>query len=613
MSALPKVLVIDDDFGRVLRRTERGAEILENPDREAFCKRAGLQDVTGDISAEQITEPVAEAVFISGVNVQNARFEQDLAGTLAAIRRGWEVAPRWAMILLDLHFKTGQVKPDGMPAGRAGDRDPHRYFGLTILEYLQKDESLRGIPVIILSAMERERIEERFARGASDFVDKSTLTRKKLECLRETFGLLGDDRIVGHSVPLLKCLREARVRAMLGNDNILVLGETGTGKELLADYIHKQSRRPGDMVPLFTVGVPETLIDDRLFGHRRGAHDGAHVDMVGAAELANRGTLFIDEFGCIPASIQAKLLRLLDKNTREVQRLGDTRTTKLDLQIILATNEFEILESAKEEDWRSDLLFRVNKADPIVLPPLRERKEDIPLLVDHFLRKFEAQFVAEPRKVNGEALQRMIEHDWPDNVRGLERVIERAVYRWKGLRALVPEHLKLGSSKPRQAPVDESTNLKARQNKPEAAKHVTQTVSMDGVLNTLREFSPDLSDLDAWKGRLDELQYAYAILLSKLLKAALMAGRDFKGQIQHTPAMRLLAGRKIAEKGEASIAYSVIKNLLNHHPPALEEILSDSVLKEIFERACEKRSGKKAKNQAPAGDATLGGEPDKTS
>ena len=109
------------------------------------------------------------------------------------------------------------------------------------------------------------------------------------------------------------------------------------------------------------------------------------------------------------------------------------------------------------------------------------------------------------------------------------------------------------------------------------------------------------------------MQYAYAILLSKLLKAALMAGRDFKGQIQHTPAMRLLAGRKIAEKGEASIAYSVIKNLLNHHPPALEEILSDSVLKEIFERACEKRSGKKAKNQAPAGDATLGGEPDKTS
>ena len=613
MNILAKVLVIDDDFGRVLKRTKGGAESLENPDREAFCKRTVLQDVTGDIPAEQIAEPVAEAVFASGLTVRDGKYEQDVAGTLATVRAGWEQWPRWAMIFLDLHFKTGQVKPDGMPAGRAEDRDPHRYFGLTILEHLQKDESLRDIPVIILSAMERERIEERFARAASDFVDKSKLTRKRLEELRQTFGLLGDDIIAGRSVALLKCLREARLRAMHGNDNILVLGETGTGKELLADYIHRQSKRAGDMVPLFTVGVPETLVDDRLFGHRRGAFDGATTDIAGAAELGNHGTLFIDEFGCIPASIQAKLLRLIDKNIREIQRLGDTRSIRLDLQIILATNDFEILNSSKEEDWRSDLLFRVNVADPIVLPPLRERKDDIPLLVDHFLRKCEAQFNAEPRKVTGEALQRIIAHDWPDNVRGLERVIERAVYRWKGLRALVPEHLKLGSQKRTRTPASEPTHLKSKLIESEEMKSLTQTASMDSVLNALREFCPDLSNVDAWKGRLDELQDAYATLLSKLVKAALMARRDFKGEIQHTPAMRLLTGRKIAEKGEASIAYSVIKGLLNHHPPALQKILTDPVLKAIYDTACQKRSGKKSRRQAPNGGATSGEECDKTS
>ena len=459
MNVLPKVLVIDDDLGRVLKRPKGGPEILENRDREEFCVRAGLQDVTGDIPAEARNNAVAEAVFISGLSLHDGMFAQDVEGTLAAVRRGWEEWPRWAMILLDLHFKTGQVRPNGMPAGCPEDRDPHRYFGLTILEHLQKDESLRDIPVIILSAMEREYIEERFARGACDFVDKSKLTRRKrnpderqLDDLSQTFGLLGDDRIVGHSVALLKCLREARLRAMHGNDNILVLGETGTGKELLADYIHRQSRRSGNMVPLFTVGVPETLIDDALFGHIRHAFDGADTDRAGAAELANRGTLFVDEFECIPASIQAKLLRLLDKNIREIQRLGDTRTTKLDLQIVIATNEFDILESDNEEDWRSDLLYRIGVADPIVLPPLRERKEDIPLLAEHFLRKYEAQFGADPRKVTGDALQAITEHDWPDNVRGIERVIERAVYRFKTIHVLVPEHLKMGSRKRSQYP-----------------------------------------------------------------------------------------------------------------------------------------------------------------
>ncbi|RJP49277.1 MAG: sigma-54-dependent Fis family transcriptional regulator [Anaerolineaceae bacterium] len=597
MSALPRILIIDDDFGRITSQSKAGGKVRENPDREAFCVRAGIKDVTGDKPAETIDEPVAEAVFISGLCLENGQAEQDLEGTCSAIRRGWEKWPRWSLILLDLHFKTGSIKPDGIPAGREEDRDPNRYFGLTILERLRKDDSLRDIPVVILSAMEREKIEERFSKSASDFVDKSKITRAKLQELLSTFGLLADDEIIGHSVTLLKCLREARVRSRHGNDNILVLGESGTGKELIAKYIHKCSKRVGFFVPLFTQGVPETLIDDRLCGHEPGAYTGSRGRVEGTAERAGRGTLFIDEFGDVPASIQPKLLRLLDKNIREIERLGSTEARKLDLQVVLATNRFDLLSG---QDFRADLLARVNVADPVLLPPLRERAEDIRSLATHFLRKYEREFKAETRKVSDDAWHVLIEHDWPDNIRGLERVIERAVYKWKGLRALVPEHLNLALKRTAHTPNEPSQlRLPGRTaaQKPSEAQKKEQARTLDEIIEALRNYHPDMNDLDEWKGRLDDLQDAHATLLSKLVKVALLAKRDYTGQLQHTPAMRLLTGRKLAAKGESSIAYSAIKSLLSHHEPALQKILEDPLLKQIYNTACEKRSGKKAPNK----------------
>ena len=599
MSALPRVLVIDDDFGRVLKRSKGGVEILEIRIVRHFANEPSCKTSPETSPRNRLTNRLPKQCFllVSGCRMDN--WKQDIEGTLQAFRRGWEQWPRWAMILLDLHFKTGEVKPDGTPAGRAEDRNPHHYFGLTILEHLQKDASLRDIPVIILSAMERELSEKRFSKFASDFVHKSKITSLKLQELLLSSGLLPDDKIIGHSVALLKCLREARVRARHGNDNILVLGESGTGKELIAPYIHKHSKRIGEFVPLFTHGVPETLIDDRLCGHEQGAFFGARGKVPGAAERANRGTLFIDEFGDIPASIQLKLLRLLDKNTREIERLGSTEVRKLDLQVVLATNRLDLLDQG---DFRADLLSRVKVSDPVLLPPLRERAEDIRLLVGYFLTKYEKEFKAESREVSDEAWQALLEHDWPDNIRGLEDVIERAVYKWPGFQVLMPEHLSLkaklkGGSSGENAPVP-STKLRTSPSvRAASSADQQQAVPLDQIVSVLREYRPDMNDQDAWAGRLDELQEAYATLLSKLVKAALLAKRDYKGGIHHTPAMRLLKGDKLAAKGEASIAYSVIKNLLNHHPPALEKILADPMLAAIYQTACDKRSAKKSPNK----------------
>ncbi len=600
MSALPRVLVIDDDLGRPFKRSNGDAPVLENPDREAFCIRAGLQDVTGDIPAEKINEPVAEAVFLSGLRIDDGKAEQAVTETLAEIRRGWEKSPRWALILLDLHFKTGPLKSGGIPAGRPEDRDPQRYFGLTLLEAISKEAQLQGLPVVILSAMERERIEERFSKAASDFVDKSKINRDKLGELLLEHGLLADDRIIGVSVPMLTCLRDARSRARRGSDNILLLGESGSGKELVANYIHRQSpNASGPYITVFVSAIPDSLIEDELFGHEKGAFTDGKAARFGAAKLANGGTLFLDEFADISPAVQTKLLRLLDKNTREVRAIGSGKGEKIKLQVVMATNRIELLNG---DDFRADLLARVKVNEPICVPPLRERKEDIRPLALHFVQKFETEFKAQKRKISDSAWSALMDHDWPDNVRGLERVIEQAVYKGKGLRALMPEHLSITprvslpvvSGRRNRATKEENTPPSTGAS-PTAEAQQKSPPRLKDVIALLEACEVDANGTDEWAGKLDTLQESYGLLLAKLVKAALLKERNFKGEIQHTPAMRLLAGRRLAEKGEASIAYSAIKSLLSHHPPALAEILSDPILKQIYETACEKRSAKKPK------------------
>jgi CheY-like chemotaxis protein len=267
---LPKVLVIDDQFGRLIH------------DRRNLCLNFGLVDITGDDpSPEEVANPVAGAKFCSGQSIEGGNVINDTVMAVSAIQKGW---PRrdgkfWALVLLDIRFVSGKIADSAETEGRAGDMD----FGLRILDEIKKNYP--DLPVVMLSSRERgEVIEECRNRGAADFIQRigySSEVKSPRDVLVEKLfqhGLLPDirelkgekGRIIGNSLPILLTLRSAR-RAATGKRNILILGETGTGKELLAEYIHHMSPKAQGPLVVYHPGRAETLQEDELFGHVKGA------------------------------------------------------------------------------------------------------------------------------------------------------------------------------------------------------------------------------------------------------------------------------------------------------------------------------------------------------
>jgi transcriptional regulator with PAS, ATPase and Fis domain len=209
------------------------------------------------------------------------------------------------------------------------------------------------------------------------------------------------------------------------SSTVLITGETGTGKELAARAIHHNSaRRNNRFVALNCSAIPETLLEAELFGHVRGAFTGAVGTRQGRVEQAHKGTLFLDEVGTMSPALQSKLLRVLQE--REFERVGDSHTIKIDVRVIAATHS-DLAKMVADGSFREDLFYRFNVI-PVRLPPLRERREDVPLLVQHFLQKLGAEQVP-PRNatMSQEALRRLMAYDWPGNVRQLENVVERAL------------------------------------------------------------------------------------------------------------------------------------------------------------------------------------------
>ena len=283
---------------------------------------------------------------------------------------------------------------------------------------------------------------EAIKRGATDFVTKpfqfdellhaieSALEQRRLKSenaylrseLERRYSFTG---IVGRSRPM-RDLFQLLETVSRTSSTILVTGETGTGKELVARAIHHSSpRRNGPFVALNCSAIPETLLEAELFGHVRGAFTGAVGNRVGRFEQANKGTLLLDEVGTMGGPLQMKLLRALQE--REVERVGDSRPIKVDVRVIAATNS-DMAKMVAEGRFREDLFYRLNVI-PVRLPSLRDRREDIPLLVQHFLDRFCREFSPPrpPMTVSQQAMRRLMAYNWPGNVRQLENALERAV------------------------------------------------------------------------------------------------------------------------------------------------------------------------------------------
>jgi formate hydrogenlyase transcriptional activator len=231
------------------------------------------------------------------------------------------------------------------------------------------------------------------------------------------------EQLIGNS-PALEAVLEQVERVAPADSTVLIQGETGTGKELIARAIHNISSRWGrSFVKLNCAAIPLDLLESELFGHEKGAFTGAIAQRVGRFELADKGTLFLDEVGDIPMALQPKLLRVLQE--QEFERLGSTRTHQVDVRLVAATNR-DLTEMVKRGEFRSDLYYRLN-VFPILLPPLRERRKDIPVLVTHFAEIFGRRMGKQIEHIPPATMSALSSYYWPGNIRELQNLIERAV------------------------------------------------------------------------------------------------------------------------------------------------------------------------------------------
>jgi DNA-binding NtrC family response regulator len=305
-------------------------------------------------------------------------------------------------------------------------------FDLPDMDGLQVQKSLSGlapqVPVIFLSAQaDIAACVQALKAGARNFLSKPCESDELLEVLRrEICPPATEPRpggFIGNGAALLETLR--RIDLVARTDaTVLISGESGTGKELVARAIHDQSpRRSQPLVRVNCGAVPDTLFESEFFGHVKGAFTGALRDKPGRFELAQGGTLFLDEIGEVPLPLQAKLLRVLQEH--EVERVGDTRPRRVDVRIIAATNR-NLAEEVQAGRFRQDLYYRLN-VFPIENPPLRERREDIPQLAEHFLRITAKQFKQPVPRLNESHLRQLAAHNWPGNIRELQNTVEQAV------------------------------------------------------------------------------------------------------------------------------------------------------------------------------------------
>src|SRR5215468_434259 len=369
---MPSILVVDDE--RTIRDTLRG--ILEEEGYKVVLAESA------EACLEQLKKRACSVVLLDiwlpGMDGLDA---------LERIRQiAAESAPEVVMI-----------------SGHATIVTAVRATKLGAFDFLEKPLSIDKTLIVIKNALEAHRLRRENAEFKKQIQAKSV--------------------IVGESIPM-KALRQQISVMAPTNGKVLIFGESGTGKELVAHAIHANSLRKDNLfVEVNCAAIPEDWIESELFGHRKGALPGAAGDKEGKFEKANEGTLFLDEVGDMSLKTQSKVLRTLDE--QRFTRVGDDESVKVDVRVIAATNK-DLEEEISRGNFREDLFYRLNVI-PFFVPPLRERKEDIPLFTRHFLKELAAAYSRRPKEITDDAIEVLMRYSWPGNVRELRNVIERIV------------------------------------------------------------------------------------------------------------------------------------------------------------------------------------------
>jgi two-component system nitrogen regulation response regulator NtrX len=366
----PAVLIIDDEDG--IRESLSG--IFEDEGYSVFTAGSGEEALK--VLKEQSPDLIMLDVWLPGM---------DGIQTLKEIRN---IKPDLPVIMISGH---GNIEL-AVKATKTGAYD-----------FLEKPLSLERVILAAKRALEKRTLE----------MENKALKRD----LTREWRLIGDS-------PKMKQLRGQIEMAAKSNSRVLILGESGCGKELVAHILHQNSNRTEKpFIEMNCAAIPQELIESELFGHEKGSFTGAFERKKGKFELADEGTLFLDEVGDMSLTTQSKVLRVIE--TQEFQRVGGSRNIKVDVRIISATNK-DLIEEVKKGAFREDLLYRLNVI-PIMVSPLRERKEDISALVEHFLEYFAVEYGQRPKKVSPDAIKILEAYDWPGNIRELRNVIERLV------------------------------------------------------------------------------------------------------------------------------------------------------------------------------------------
>ncbi len=312
--------------------------------------------------------------------------------------------------------------------------------GFEIIEETKK--RYPDLPIIIITAFSSiERAVEAIKRGAYDFIPKpfepehlilklkKAIENYNLKISKEAYSeSLKDIKIIGES-QILKTALDKLEKVAETDSSVLLLGESGTGKELFAKKLHFLSkRRDFPFLSINCASIPEKLLETELFGYEKGAFTGAYKTKRGKLEIAHQGTVFLDEIGDLPLELQPKLLKVLEEKSFE--RVGGTERISVDIRFVFATNK-DLREEVKKGNFREDLFFRIS-VFPIEIPPLRERREDIPLLIDYFIKKIGEKIKKRVKGISDDALVLLKEYDWYGNIRELQNTIERAIIVAKG-------------------------------------------------------------------------------------------------------------------------------------------------------------------------------------